>query len=195
VAVAAADEPKHPATPPAGQVHKPATPSGTSPTPKTPKQDAKPALAKNDPPAPKDPPAGKADGGGCDEVSCVLNNYEGACCAKFKKNKGGGGGGGGGAKPAAGGGGGGDLPDSLDRTMISDGVGKVKARVMSCGDKSQAKGQVKVAVKVGPDGHVSSVAVRNTPDPALGDCVAGMMQKAVFAKTQNGGSFAYPYTF
>ena len=52
-----------------------------------------------------------------------------------------------------------------------------------------------MSVKVGPDGKVSSVAVKNTPDPALGDCVAAQMQKATFAKTQTGGSFSYPYTF
>ena len=66
-------------------------------------------------------------GGGCDEVSCVLNNYDGACCAKFKK-KGGGGGGGGGARS---GGGHSDLPDALDRSMISAGIANVKARVTS----------------------------------------------------------------
>jgi TonB family protein len=79
--------------------------------------------------------------------------------------------------------------------MISDGVGKVKARVMSCGEKSPAKGQVKVSVKVSPDGHVTGVTVKSTPDPGLGSCVAGMMQKATFGKTQTGGSFSYPYTF
>ena len=126
-------------------------------------------------------------------MSCVLNNYEGACCAKFKK-------GGGTAKtptktPTTGGGGGGDLPDGLDRTMIQDGVNKVKARVMACGDKSSAKGQVKVSVKVSAGGSVASVSVKSSPDAALGSCVAGAMQKASFAKTQNGGSFAYPWNF
>jgi tRNA A-37 threonylcarbamoyl transferase component Bud32/outer membrane biosynthesis protein TonB len=134
----------------------------------------------------------KETGVGCDEVSCVLNNYEGVCCAKFKK---------GGSKPASGGtgdrpaGGKGDVPDSLDRGMISEGVSKVKARVMSCGDKSSAKGIVKVSVKVGPDGNVSGVTVKQTPDAALGDCVAGAMQKATFVKTQTGGEFRYPFTF
>jgi len=79
--------------------------------------------------------------------------------------------------------------------MISDGVAKVKARAQACGDKSSAKGQVKVAVKVGPDGSVTSVTVRSTPDPGLGNCVAGAMQSARFARTQSGGSFAYPFRF
>jgi predicted Zn finger-like uncharacterized protein len=134
-------------------------------------------------------PVESKDQAACDEVSCVLNNYEGACCAKFKKNKGGTTA----SKPASGGGG--DLPDSLDRTMISDGVAKVKARVMACGDKSSAKGQVKVSVKVNPDGSVANVSVKTTPDPGLGSCVQGAMSKASFKKTQNGGSFGYPFVF
>ena len=134
-------------------------------------------------------------GGGCDEVSCVLNNYEGACCSKFRK-------GGGGAKPSGGGGaakpaGGGDLPDSLDRGMISSGIAAVKARVSACGDKSSAKGKVKVHVKVGGDGRVASggVSVESSPDASLGACVAAAVQKASFAKTQSGGSFSYPFVF
>jgi len=177
-----------PKRPPAPVPHKATVATGSTPSQPRPAKPAdKPAT-----PAAKDPPAPKGDSGGgsCDEVSCVLNNYEGACCAKFKK----------GGKAAAAGGdkGGGaksDLPESLDRTMISEGVAKIKTRVMSCGEKSPAKGQVKVSVKVGPDGRVMNVAVKNTPDDGLGNCVAGMMQKATFAKTQTGGSFSYPYTF
>jgi len=186
-------EPKH-AAPPPPPVHRTpaaapaATPSAqpTQPTqPRQAKPAEKPAAALK-----PDPPAAKGGDSGCDEISCVLNNNEGPCCAKFAKkgNKGGG------AAPSAAGKNS-DLPESLDRAMISDGIGKVRARVMSCGDKSPAKGQVKVSVKVGPDGKVASVTVKNTPDGALGDCVAGMVQKATFAKTQTGGLFAYPYTF
>jgi TonB family protein len=79
--------------------------------------------------------------------------------------------------------------------MISDGVAKVKGRAQACGDKSPAKGQVKVSVKVNADGSVASVTVRNTPDPGLGNCVAAAMQSARFARTQTGGSFAYPFQF
>jgi len=50
-------------------------------------------------------------------------------------------------------------------------------------------------VKVGPDGHVSNVSVKTPLDPGIDNCVVGIMQKAMFAKTQNGGSFSYPYTF
>ena len=43
----------------------------------------------------------------------------------------------------------------------------------SCGDKSSAKGKVKVKVSVGGDGRVSGVTVETSPDAALGACVAG----------------------
>jgi len=112
----------------------------------------------------------------CDEVSCVLNNYEGACCAKFVHGHG-------------------ADRTMLDRAMISDGVAKQKAAIMACGDKSDAKGKVKVKVRVGPDGRVSSVVVDTTPDPALGACVAAAMKKATFAMTDDGGSFSYPFIF
>ncbi len=79
--------------------------------------------------------------------------------------------------------------------MISAGIGNVKARVTACGDKSPAKGKVKVHVKVGGDGRVTSVSVETSPDPALGACVSAAVQKATFAKTQNGGSFGYPFVF
>ncbi|MDB4958756.1 MAG: family finger-like protein [Myxococcales bacterium] len=166
--------------------------SGTTTTPRHTSSTPTPAPTPKDKTVaePKQPKA-DAGGGGCDEVSCVLANYEGACCSKFKK------GGGhaasnsdsGSSKPKS------DLPDALDRSMISAGVGNVKGRVTSCGDKSSAKGKVKVHVKVGSDGRVQNVNVEVTPDPALGACVAAAMQKASFAKTQTGGSFSYPFVF
>jgi predicted Zn finger-like uncharacterized protein len=173
------DTSTHSATPVTQAVKKDTTPKAPPPEPKTTK---------------KDDTASKDSGGSCDEVSCVLNNYEGACCAKFKK------GGSTGPKPPTGGptptaAPHSDLPEGLDKGMISDGVSRVKARVMACGDKSSAKGQVKVSVKVAPDGHVAGVTVKNTPDPALGNCVAGAMNGAHFSKTQNGGSFGYPFVF
>ena len=178
------------ATPPP-PVHKAAAPTPSSPPKAAPRVDKTPTPAP-----PKETPAPRAEksggGGDCDEVSCVLSSYEGACCAKFRK---------GGSKSAPAGGGtpaaprAGDLPDSLDRAMISDGVAKVKAKAQACGDRSPAKGQVKVSVKVSPDGHVTGVTVRNTPDPGLGNCVQAVMQTAKFARTQNGGSFAYPFQF
>ena len=154
-------------------------------------KDPKKDPPKKDPPVPtkKDPPKDAA--GSCDEVSCVLNNYEGACCLPFKK--------GGkttvkppvqiGEKPK------GDVAESLDRGMISAGGAAIKARAIGCGAASSKKGTVKVSVKVNPDGSVASVTVKESPDPALGNCVAGAMQRARFQKTVSGGSFGYPFVF
>jgi len=163
--------------------------------PKTPSMHQQVASSKPDKktdPTPTATSTPKADSGGCDEVSCVLNNYEGACCSKFRKG-GAAKAGGGAAKPAAGGGA--DLPDGLDRGMISSGIANVKARVSACGDKSPAKGKVKVHVKVGGDGKVAAVNVESSPDEKLGACVAAAVQKASFSKTQSGGSFSYPFVF
>lgn len=128
----------------------------------------------------------------CDERSCLLNNYEDACCAEYKKGKPGSPGASPGTTPTAKPG---DLPEKLDRAMIFDGVAKVKAKVMACGDKSSAKGTVKVSVKVSSDGNITSVSVVLMPDAALGSCVVSAMQRATFCKTQSGGSFDYPFVF
>ena len=141
------------------------------------------------PEKPSKPPESK-DQAGCDEVSCVLNNYEGACCSKFRKGKSGGS-----TSRSSSSSSSSSLPESLDRAMISEGVAKVKGRVMACGSRSSAKGQVKVSVKVSPSGSVSSVTVKTTPDQSLGSCVQSAMQRATFRKTQNGGSFGYPFVF
>jgi outer membrane biosynthesis protein TonB len=109
----------------------------------------------------------------CDEVSCVLNNYEGGCCMKYRRQPG--------------------LPEALDRTAISNGVASVQAKVASC--KGTATGIVKVHVVVSPDGVVTSASILATPDPALGTCVLHAIQRAVFSRTQNGGSFSYPFVF
>jgi predicted Zn finger-like uncharacterized protein len=179
------------------------TPAPVHETPaakKTPAHEAHESHAAMAAPSAKEPPAPKAEktaaapagGGDCDEVSCLLNNNDGPCCAKFKKGKKAAPSGGGGDSPSAPKS---DLPDTLDRDMISGGVAKVKARVMACGDKSSAKGTVKVHVKVTGAGTVSDVSVSSSPDDALGSCVKAAMSRASFPKTQSGGSFGYPFVF
>ncbi len=115
----------------------------------------------------------------CDEVSCVLTNYSGACCAKFK------------SPPSPDG----ALPRELDHVIIADGIAPVKARALECAQHTSAKGTVKVHVAVGSDGSVTDARVVQTPDPALGACVSDALKAASFAKTQNGGTFTYPFVF
>jgi hypothetical protein len=137
---------------------------------------------KRDPPGPK-PIVTPSP---CDEVSCVLANYESPCCAKFrpsalrpKRNTS--------TTPA--------LPEALGRAAIAAGMTAVRARVDACGQQSTAKGTVKVNVRVSPAGRPESVIVTRTPDDDLGACVASVVQDATFAATQDGGSFSYPFTF
>jgi hypothetical protein len=86
---------------------------------------------------------------------------------------------------------------ALDRTMISDGVAKVKAKIAACGTGPNAavKGKVQIKVTVAPAGTVTSAAVVSAPAEALGACVASVMKGAAFAKTAQGGSFSYPFVF
>ena len=185
---AAAKEPERPPSHPGGNARVAGVPE------KHPEPTPGPVTRPEAPPAPApaataSPPETEA---GCDEVSCVLNNYDGACCQKFKKH--------GGSAPApapappatttdS------DLPDSLDRSMISQGISRVKEGVMRCGDKSSAQGKVKVHARVDPSGRVSEVHIEQTPDEELGNCVAAQIMKAHFQRTQLGGSFAYPFVF
>src|SRR5512140_1333832 len=83
---------------------------------------------------------------GCDEVSCVLNDYETACCVKFDKR----------------------VHEGLERKHIVAGVAAVKPQIAACGDRSTAKGTVKLHVKVAPSGQVTSVSAEQTPDAKLG---------------------------
>ncbi len=138
-----------------------------------------PAPAPTPPPAPTTVDALRETT--CDEVSCVLNDYAGSCCARFKQPI---------VAPAPPG-----IPDALDRAAISNGVTSVKAAVASCATKAPAKGTVKVHVRVRANGLVSNVTIAETPDAALGACVAAAMQGAVFQRTKAGGSFTYPFVF
>ncbi len=144
-----------------------------------PRQPERPAVAPVE-----RPPANALDR--CDEVSCVLGNYRGACCTKYRPP---------GVPmppddppPST-------LPEVLDRAAITNGMAGVKARVKACASRSTAKGIVKISVRVDGFGVVTSVTVKQSPDPALGTCVVDQVSRAVFPPTQMGGSFGYPFVF
>ena len=113
----------------------------------------------------------------------MLEKYARPCCARYKPADTG-------FHPTNG-----EVAEDLDRTMVKSGVEHIKPKVIACGEKSSAKGTVKLAVKVDGSGAVTDVSVADTPDPALGECVATAMRNAQFAKTTNGGSFTYPFVF
>ncbi len=133
------------------------------------------------PPLVLTPVAHPPDAAACDEVSCVLNDYTPACCARYGHPS---------TPPPDG------VPESLDRAQISNGIAKIKAQVVSCGDKyPNAKGKVSVSVKVGPDGTIARTTINDTPDPALAACVQQAVSGATFAKTRDGGAFRVPFVF
>jgi predicted Zn finger-like uncharacterized protein len=195
----------------AGTGAEPGSAAGTGTTPgsgsakkpdKTDKPDksdhSKPDRDKTDKPDKPDkvekPPADA--GGKCpDEVGCLLAEKPPACCSKYGKGK---------KKPPGDksppdkddGGGGGDVPESLDSGMIKAGVGKVKSKIFACGDKyPNAKGTLKLSVKVNAAGSVTEASAVSSPDPGLGSCAASAIKGAKFGKTQRGGSFKYPFNF
>lgn len=146
-----------------------------------PKPPAHPIAARDDhEPAPAPVPAPTVDDS-CDEVSCVLNNNTPSCCAKYKKER---------APVVVTG-----PPAALDRQAISNGVASVKASVAACGTHTTARGIVKLHVRVGANGLVTTASVAATPDAALGGCVEAAVRRAVFPRTQSGGSFSYPFVF
>ena len=137
---------------------------------------------------PPDKPV-RSSGGCIDEVACLLADPKPACCLKKVVKPGPGPGPTPPSPPV------GDLADSLSKSDISTGIGKVRSKVDACAAKSSAKGTVKVSVKVTGAGTVGSVTVKESPDGALGSCVAAAVQKATFTKTKEGATFSYPFKF
>lgn len=89
-----------------------------------------------------------------------------------------------------------EQPDAIDRTAISEALAKVKPQILACGNASpKARGTVKLKVDVTPVGTVKTVVVLQTPDGALGDCMADAIKAATFRSTAQGGSFSYPFIF
>lgn len=87
------------------------------------------------------------------------------------------------------------LPPVLDKAMAKAGLEPIDAAVRACGANVPTKGTVNVWVKVDPAGHAVAVTIIDTPDKLVGECVANVVAGASFAKTQQGGSFSYPFVF
>ena len=153
--------------PPSTTTDKP-TPT-TKPTP----EDRKPATTAEAGPVPASDD--------CDEVSCVMTKYDRPCCERFRPADS--------FRPRT------QIPDELDRPMVKAGVETVKPKIVTCGEQHTAKGTVKLAVVVADVGTVKKVSVVESPDPALGECVAAAMRNAKFGKSARGGEFVYPFVF
>ena len=106
----------------------------------------------------------------CPEISCAIENHNNPCCPPRRP------------KPRTG--------TSLDAAMVRTGIAPVRAAIASCGS---GVGVVKLGVTVAPDGRVQTIAIKETPDPVLGACVARAMRAATFASTDHGGTFSIPF--
>jgi predicted Zn finger-like uncharacterized protein len=82
-----------------------------------------------------------------------------------------------------------NLPEQLTRDGITAGLGTIS--VAACSGKSSSHGEVKVSIKVTPEGRVSGVTIKASPDEALSACVVAAASRGSFPKTQRGGSFFY----
>ena len=86
--------------------------------------------------------------------------------------------------------------DGLDRAMISDGIAKVRPKVMACAKKSKSGGTVRVRVAVQPDGKVATATTDGSnANPVLATCVAAAVKTATFGTSGTGGMFSYPFVF
>lgn len=108
----------------------------------------------------------------CDEVSCVLNNYEGDCCLQYKPTP------------------------TLTTEQINDTMKALHDQIDACGQSYPAAGRVDVRVKVKDDGSVANVVIANTPDASLGECVSQVISAAHFHPSQEAMTvFTYPLIF
>ncbi len=87
-----------------------------------------------------------------------------------------------------------DLPDSLDRQAIVNGMRAAKDRIAAC-NKTEAHGMLKLTVKVAADGTVASVDVKQSVETALDTCVVGVLKGLTFNRSKTGGTFSYPFSF
>lgn len=112
----------------------------------------------------------------CDEVSCVLENYEPACCARFKRP---------GPSEAS-------APDSPPREELVKGVQTVRSKVTRCATDAEFSGTFKVRFKVLPSGQVGEVSVPDV-DPAMSACVTRAFKKATFSVSRSGATVSFPF--
>ncbi len=77
--------------------------------------------------------------------------------------------------------------------VVDPTYGKVTKR---CLEKAPGTtGTVKIMATVAANGSVTKVEVRDTPTPALGACVAGIVRSATFPASRDGLTFVVPFTF
>jgi predicted Zn finger-like uncharacterized protein len=121
----------------------------------------------------------------CDEVACLVDPSL-PCCGKS----------GGSSAPRRDSGNSSsadsDLPERPGRTDVSAGIGKVRGRVQSCGDKYSFTGTVTVKLAIAPTGKVTSASADKGTGP-FQSCVTDAVSNAKFPQSQKGVTVNYPF--
>ena len=78
--------------------------------------------------------------------------------------------------------------------MIRRGLDTVRSSVVACGSGFNGT-QVRISVTVAPDGAVSNIVIKDSPDAWLSSCLSTRMKAARFTPTQSGGAFSQPFSF
>jgi hypothetical protein len=120
----------------------------------------------------------------CDEVSCVLDNYAGACCEQFRRARGP-------RSPE-------DYPDTASlqdrppteeiRSMLTTD----RRAVSSCAVEANFEGVLKVKIKIDPSGKVTAVSIEDQEAQLVG-CVSRVMKKHTFSPSRSGATVSFPY--
>lgn len=140
---------------------------------------AEPAPAPEPVAAPPQPvAAAEASAAPCDEVSCVLDNYAGACCAKYKP---------GAPRPTTNG-----VPESVSREELHQALDELRRPVKRCATKEDMTGIIKVRFRVLPSGDVGDVTIADV-EPALAACVTRAFKKHTFPASVNGVNASFPF--
>ena len=122
------------------------------------------------------PPPTAGNDGACDEVACVLENYESPCCAKFKRGRP--------AEPGA--------PEAPTRDEIARAFRSLTPRVQACASTSGFTGKLRLRVKFTPAGSVSEASVGDA-DADVAACVARAARTLTLGASQNGVTATFPY--
>lgn len=108
----------------------------------------------------------------CNLDTCILDNWSGPCCAKYKPTP------------------------TLTSEQITETMDALRGQIDACGQSYPATGTVDVRVEVRDDGTVSKVLVASTPDVSLGECVSQVISGAHFHPSQQAMTvFKFPLVF
>lgn len=123
------------------------------------------------------PPTRTAGGdGACDEVACVLENYESPCCAKYKA-----------APPAQ------SVPRTPPRDEIARAFRSMTPRIQACASAAGLTGVLRLRLQILPDGSVAAASVTDV-DAVVATCVLRAAHRLKLTTSQNGVTATFPYT-